>query len=40
MRGKAMKKRYWRDALWFGLGAFFGQFVFGLVASIFNRVGG
>jgi hypothetical protein len=38
MKGKAMKKRYWRDVIWFGLGTFFGGMVLGFIGSIFRKV--
>lgn len=36
-KGKAMKKRYWRDGLWFAGGTFFGGWVLGLVAKIMGK---
>lgn len=36
-----MKKRYWRDALWFAAGTFLGSWVLGLVTGVFGgAVGG
>jgi len=32
-----MKKRYWRDAIWFGLGTFFGGWVLGLIAKVAGK---
>lgn len=36
---KKMRKRYWRDVIWFGLGTFFGGFVLGFISSLFRKVG-
>lgn len=33
-----MKKRYWRDALWFAAGTFLGGFVLNFFGSIFKKV--
>lgn len=39
-----MKKRYWRDALWFAAGTFFGGWVLGLLVGLLrggrSRMGG
>jgi len=40
MRGKTVKKRYWRDALWFFAGTFLGGFVLSFVGGVFGRVKG
>lgn len=34
-----MKKRYWRDVLWFAAGTFLGGFVLNLFGGIFRKVG-
>lgn len=33
-----MKKRYWRDAIWFGLGTFLGGMVLNFVSGIVKKV--
>lgn len=33
------KKRYWRDAIWFGLGTFFGGMVLNFAGGLFRKVG-
>lgn len=35
-----MRKRYWRDALWFVAGMFLGSFVLGTIGSLFGAVRG
>ena len=32
-----MKKRYWRDAAWFVGGAFFGQWVLGMLLGLVKK---
>jgi hypothetical protein len=33
-----MKKRYWRDAIWFAAGTFLGGMVLGFIGNIFKKV--
>lgn len=35
-----MKKKYWRDAIWFIAGTFLGGYVLGAVAGVLGRRGG
>lgn len=36
-KAKAMKKRYWRDVLFFGLGTFLGGTVLGFVSRLVGK---
>lgn len=38
MKGKAMKKRYWRDGGFFVAGTFLGGWVLGMVARLLGKV--
>ncbi len=37
MKGKAMKKRYWRDVGFFAGGTFLGGWVLGLIAGLMKK---
>jgi hypothetical protein len=38
MKGRKMRKSYWRDIIFFLLGTFFGGMVLGFIGSIFRKV--